>query len=335
MRISRRIEQLNLNHDDPKWLALLQEQKELQDRVTLAGMVGDIIAEIDHKKEIKKIEDAIKTIKKRKVTNKNKELSDQLVTPALRERFTREVEKLKVRCIPLQLQKTRDKDAQSLFQIKFKDHPNKAVGAVLSEGEHRCVALAAFLAELFTADRKSGIVFDDPMSSLDHIYRERIAKRLAEEAAHRQVIIFTHDLSFMFELQRQVKKLPKKHIVNLHFQGVCLKNNNPGYITGELPIKGKIAATRVSDIRAHMKQTKGSYDNFSNTNRIIFSKGVIEQLRETWEQVIADFIHPVIRRFDNSVRVSSIGELLDLTEEDVVIIMNAKVTIVRRSTLCF
>ena len=73
-----------------------------------------------------------------------------------------------------------------------------------------------------------------------------------------------------------------------------------------------------------LKQTKGSYDNFSNTNRIIFSKGVIEQLRETWEQVIADFIHPVIRRFDNSVRVSSIGELLDLTEEDVVIIMNAR-----------
>ncbi len=42
------------------------------------------------------------------------------------------------------------------------------VGKVLSEGEHRCVALAAFLAELSTIDAQSAIVFDDPVSSLDH-----------------------------------------------------------------------------------------------------------------------------------------------------------------------
>ncbi|MGU9963386.1 MAG: AAA family ATPase [Candidatus Halichondribacter symbioticus] len=320
MRISRRIEQLNLNHDDPKWLALLQEQKELQDRVTLAGMVGDIIAEIDHKKEIKKIEDAIKTIKKRKVTNKNKELSDQLVTPALRERFTREVEKLKVRCIPLQLQKTRDKDAQSLFQIKFKDHPNKAVGAVLSEGEHRCVALAAFLAELFTADRKSGIVFDDPMSSLDHIYRERIAKRLAEEAAHRQVIIFTHDLSFMFELKRNAERRD----INPWFQHVRRKTNKPGYVFNELPMKAKSAYSMVCAIQSNLKKNKASYDNFTDDVRIIFIKGVLEQLREAWDQTIADFIQPVLGRFDNQIKGSSIYKLLDLTEEDVKTITNAR-----------
>jgi len=45
------------------------------------------------------------------------------------------------------------------------------------------------------------------MSSLDHIYRARVAKRLAEEAQHRQVIVFTHDLGFLFEITRESKAI--------------------------------------------------------------------------------------------------------------------------------
>jgi hypothetical protein len=42
----------------------------------------------------------------------------------------------------------------------------------------------------------TGIVFDDPVSSLDHMRREQIARRLAREAKVRQVNVFTHDLAF-------------------------------------------------------------------------------------------------------------------------------------------
>ena len=41
---------------------------------------------------------------------------------------------------------------------------------VLSEGEQRVVAIAAFLAELSTSTAQSPIVFDDPVSSLDRIF---------------------------------------------------------------------------------------------------------------------------------------------------------------------
>jgi wobble nucleotide-excising tRNase len=60
---------------------------------------------------------------------------------------------------------------------------------VLSEGELRCLAIAAFLAELETAEGTSGIVLDDPISSLDHVHREKIAARLAKEALSRQVLL--------------------------------------------------------------------------------------------------------------------------------------------------
>src|SRR5882672_2522851 len=111
------------------------------------------------------------------------------------------------------------------------------MGEIFSEGEHRCVALAAFLAELVTSKQYLGIVFDDPMSSLDHIHRKAVAARLVEEAEHRQVIIFTHDLAFLYEVRREAeaKDRPIQH------QTVRRKDTRPGYIEGELPNKAKSA----------------------------------------------------------------------------------------------
>lgn len=59
---------------------------------------------------------------------------------------------------------------------------------VFSEGERTAIALACFLAELRLADDSSGLIFDDPVSSLDHNVREYVARRLVtceEQAGHR------------------------------------------------------------------------------------------------------------------------------------------------------
>jgi wobble nucleotide-excising tRNase len=70
-----------------------------------------------------------------------------------------------------------DERGRAFFQVRLINKPNEPVGKVLSEGEHRCVALAAFLAELSTIDAQSAIVFDDPVSSLDHQHRDKVAQR--------------------------------------------------------------------------------------------------------------------------------------------------------------
>jgi wobble nucleotide-excising tRNase len=41
---------------------------------------------------------------------------------------------------------------------------------------------------------------DDPVSSLDHVRRGNVAARLCEFAEEQQVIVFTHDLSFVADL---------------------------------------------------------------------------------------------------------------------------------------
>ena len=75
----------------------------------------------------------------------------------------------------------------------------KKLDEILSEGEQRAIALGSFLAEMHLANHLGGIVFDDPVSSLDHYRRKDVARRLVDEAKIRQVIILTHDTVFLGE----------------------------------------------------------------------------------------------------------------------------------------
>ncbi|HFH4341375.1 hypothetical protein MKK05_14135 [Pseudomonas aeruginosa] len=49
-------------------------------------------------------------------------------------------------------------------------------------------------------------VFDDPSTSLDHVYRRAIAWRLVALAESRQVLVFTHDAVFLTELAMALQR---------------------------------------------------------------------------------------------------------------------------------
>lgn len=313
-----RIDQL-IEMDDAEARARLQHEKlELDERLKLADIKDDVVAHVARLKTIADLKTVAKSTARRASTTKNKELSEKLVTGALRDRFAREIDKLRLNATPLELRKTRDSKGQSFFQVGFVGYPGQPLGDILSEGEHRCVALASFLAELVTSREYSGIVFDDPMSSLDHMYRVRVARRLAEEAQHRQVVIFTHDLGFLFEVKREAEARD----VPLHYQHVKRRSDSPGHVEPELPFKAKEAPARVAELRRELKSFKGQFETVPEMRRLAWSKGIIEQLREAWDQVIADFIAPVLGRFDNQIKGSSMFKLLALTQNDVEI-MNA------------
>ena len=135
-----------------------------------------------------------------KITTQSARIAQALVTNRLRGRFAIEVDKLGVAGLAIELQQAKTTAGVPFFQVRLINKPSEPVGKVLSEGEHRCVALAAFLAELSTIDAQSAIVFDDPVSSLDHLHRDRVAARLAEAGQTRQVIVFTHDMAFLLLL---------------------------------------------------------------------------------------------------------------------------------------
>ena len=267
--LKTRATQLSADTQSDEYKALKSEYLELKERAALAPLLADIKAQIARLKEIEAISAALKATAKKPITDKNKELSDRMVTDALRGRFAREIEKLKLSRMPVELRKEKDRQAVSYFRVALVERPDAKVGEIFSEGEHRCVALAAFLAELVTAQRYSGIVFDDPMSSLDHIHRSAVASRLVEEAEHRQVIVFTHDLVFLYELRREAEKANRA----IAFRNVRRRQDKPGYIENELPDKAKSGLEMCNALRSSLKSAKPNFRHADRHSKDNFLQG--------------------------------------------------------------
>ena len=293
---------------------MLAERAELADRQWLAGIKADVLAEIGRLKQIARLETAQRETATNRITSKSTEIAQALVTDALRAQFAREVASFEIAGLAVELRQQNSAHGIPRFKVALTRKPNAAVGQVLSEGEHRCVALAAFMAELATTENKSAIVFDDPVSSLDHMHREAVAKRLISEAANRQVIVFTHDLAFLFELNRAADDAqPKPQVATC---SVSRGADKAGFCRSEPPFK----ARRVSDItgsltnqlaneRHHFDQ--GNQDEWRNT-----VKSIAGTLRDTWEIAVEEVVGHVIRRLSNEVKTPGLVKLTAITVSD-------------------
>ena len=71
--------------------------------------------------------------------------------------------------------------------------------------------MAGFLAEVRTDPSKSALIFDDPVSSLDHAGRDKVAKTLVTLASERQTIVFTITSGFVLALKKHAVTMSKGH----------------------------------------------------------------------------------------------------------------------------
>ena len=273
-----------------------------------------MLAQIKRLKQIKALETAQRDTTTNRVTTKSTEIAQALVTDALRAQFAREVASFEIAGLAVELRQQNSVQGVPRFKVALTRKPAASVGQVLSEGEHRCVALAAFMAELATTDNKSGIVFDDPVSSLDHMHREAVAKRLIAEAANRQVIVFTHDLAFLFELDRAAKDVDPKPQVAV--SSVSRGGDKAGFCRSEPPFK----ARRVTDITASLTNQlanerfhfdQGDQDRWRDT-----VKSIAASLRDTWEIAVEEAVGHVIRRLSNEVKTPGLVKLTVITVPD-------------------
>lgn len=300
--------------DSPARAALIAERTELADRLWLNGLKADVLAQIERLKQIKALETAQRDTSTNRVTTKSTEIAQALVTDALRAQFAREVASFEIAGLAVELRQQNSVQGVPRFKVALTRKPTASVGQVLSEGEHRCVALAAFMAELATTENRSGIVFDDPVSSLDHMHRQAVAKRLIAEAANRQVIVFTHDLAFLFELNRAADEAQPRPQVAI--SSVSRGSDKAGFCRNEPPFK----ARRVNDIttslssqlaneRYHFDQ--GNQDQWRDT-----VKSIAGSLRDTWEIAVEEAVGHVIRRLSNEVKTPGLVKLTAITVAD-------------------
>lgn len=157
------------------------------------------------------------------------------------------------------------------------------------------------MAELKTSPHSCGIVFDDPVSSLDHARRELVARRLAEEAKNRQVIIFTHDLVFLVGLRHACEKQD----ISYKIQTVWAKGSRgTGLCDSNAPWAGQKVSSRIGYLKGHalvqIKKLTGVSNEREEYDRRMTD--FMKKLRETWERAIEEVVFcDAVQRYRDSV----------------------------------
>ncbi|MGJ7542509.1 AAA family ATPase [Variovorax sp. LT1R16] len=289
---------------DEKARAALQKQfGELDARIRLSQVkdaVVTAVAKLSHQAKLVKCLSAVKT---NAISLKASELAEKVVSKELAEALNREFKALGVGTLRVSLQSRADR-GKALHKLKLELPQSRSPGDILSEGEQRAVAIAAFLAEVGLSGGKGGIVFDDPVSSLDHRRRERVAKRLATEAAQRQVIVFTHDIYFLCLLAEEAKLAG----ATIATQSLTRRAEGFGIADPELPFEGKNASKRIGALKArHQAIAKLHKDGEEQEHR----KQTVDayfRLRMAWERAVEEvLLREVILRFRKGVETQRLA----------------------------
>ncbi len=279
---------------------------DLEARTKLAELLPKVLEAIEWHKRDYAYGEAIKACSTRAVTGKTSELYEAHVTEELRAAFARELANLGLGRLDVVLEMTGQKGAR-LQQLKLgtaAQYARAKVSDILSEGEQRVIAMALFLAEVGIEPGRSGLIFDDPVSSLDHVRREKIAKRLVLEAKQRQIIVFTHDLAFAWAL----KDFAEENGVAAVDRHVFSAGSRKGICGEGLPFEGKRLGARVNELRDQAKRAKKVLEEERNHdlyNDIV--RNGYRRMRDTWELLIEEHLFAgTVKRFRRDIETSKL-----------------------------
>jgi len=190
---------------------------------------------------------------------------------------------------------------------KTQDILNYLPSKILSEGEQRAIALADFLTEIQICKISGGLIFDDPVNSLDHERKAYIAKRLVKESIDRQVIILTHDISFLYDLISEAERLGLKEKEDLYCHWVKRSGNTIGVI--DLNHKRRMELDYKKPTRAEEYLQKSQKEHDIQTQEDLVRQG-FNCLRSTYEAfILHSLLDETVVRFDRQIKHKSVSRI--------------------------
>jgi hypothetical protein len=295
--------------------AATTRRKELELLQEVANQRNLIIVEVTRLKRRELLEAAKNAAATGPITKKISELSESNITEVVRDTFTRETDRLRLERVTIT--KTRGEKGMLLHQPKLVgSRQNATLPLVFSEGERTALGLAAFFTEAQMDPSKSALVLDDPVSSLDHIRRALVAARLSALAETRQVVVFTHDISFVADLKREAGGLGVpvcERSVTRGFGG----ERKPGLCSGKHPWKAKDVAERLGELRDHLARIKKARDDWDEATYETEVASWAGNLSETWERMFSqELVGPVLAEGGLEVRPMMVKILVRFSETD-------------------
>lgn len=297
----------------PGYRASLQnELAELQARQQLVARRDSLLGLLSRMKARKALEQCLTDLRTRPISDKAKALAKGAVTQALSDALNQEFRALGVHHLQATLG-TRIEEARPKLRLLL-DLPSGAKPErVLSEGEQRVIAIGSFLAELAVAGHRCAAVFDDPVSSLDHQRRQRVARRLVHEGKQRQVIIFTHDVVFLADLLEQLEREAVPSTVH----HLTSSERKAGMVQAGLPWHQQSYAGRLDMLDQHLRRFAAEAPGMDEQKREDWVRGFYGRLRQVTERAVQDLVlNGVINRYSDYVRLPNVTKVAGLTEED-------------------
>lgn len=250
---------------------------------------------------------------KRNYTDERSSLFDAIVTDNYIRVFEEECQELRANT-DVHISK-RGSDGKTLVSKKLSFSSNLPPSEVLSEGEQKVCALADFLSEARLNPANWGIIFDDPVTSLDHDRKDKIAARLVNQTKERQVIVFTHDIVFLTSLLH----FAERDSVDTKLVTVRRIGDNTGFADDKMPWVTQRCKDRCSYLKNDLQGIGAMMRKGAHEHEIEMKvKAWCELLRESWERAVEErVLQGTVERFRNSVETSKLKKLDHLQDPTV------------------
>jgi len=287
---------------------------ELKARKWLSEQRDAVETEIERLQAVERLNSARRLADTRGLSRKKGELADTLITEAFVQRFRNELTVLGASRIKVELVKKRVDRGHVLHELRLANARSGAPRDVLSEGEHRVVSLAAFLADVTGKQQPSPFVFDDPVSSLDQDFEESVVHRLVHLAADRQVIVFTHRISLLVLLQECCKREGRE------FKVVCIRSEPWGTgEPGDSPLFAKKPDKALNALlNEHLARARKVYEEEGQAAYAPLAKSICSDFRILLERMIEyELLADVVQRFRRAITTQGkLDKLARITAED-------------------
>ncbi|MFM0648516.1 AAA family ATPase [Paraburkholderia bryophila] len=302
---------LEASADEVARAKLMAERAELDARHKLREVKNAVLEAISKYEYCAKLQACIDGTDTRGISRKSTELSRTLASRELADALNEELKRLK--CHELQVfMKPESPGGRTQFKLTLQLPGSATPAAILSEGEQRAIAIASFLAEIKLSGGRGGIVFDDPVSSLDHRRRWEVAERLVQESLKRQVIVFTHDIYFLCILEQKADELK----ATLQPNYIRRTGDGFGAHSEGLPFDVLATKKRVGRLRQMLVEIRKVHASGDEDEHRAQAARAYGDLRQAWERCVEEvLLNGAIQRFREGVSTQSLREVI-VSDED-------------------
>ncbi len=286
------------NSDREKSLSETENQlRELQARMELDRSWGEVVAIVGAAKRHDKLRTERTAISNvlRHITLLSNKSSEQLVNNNFKQIFQSECAELRAPELELEFS-GREGGAQRKKKLPGGLNPSK----VLSEGEQKVLAIADFLAETKMSDNSVPVIFDDPVSSLDHRRIGEVARRIGDLASNHQVVVFTHDIwlvTHLLEIFEKSNRCVYYQVTDDRGKGTVTVGTGPRWDT-------------INSLRAKINSSIEKAKTTAGEERQSHIRDAYDSIRSWCELFVEQEVFAkVTERYQPNVRMTSLGRI--------------------------